>query len=102
MNSSIVIHGREGYTALIKSIVDGSVIDLSAATVYFEIPSVNLRARLPADPVETTSLRLTLERSEVEKLSTSPSEFAIIDETGLPVVIKSGTIQRNGYKGEPK
>lgn len=102
MDTNITIHGREGYSALIKSIVDGSVIDLSAATVYFEVPAAGLRLLLPADPIEATSLRLTLTRSDVEKLPTVPSQFALVDETGLPTVLKRGAIQRDGYKGEPK
>lgn len=99
---SITIHGREGYSALIKSVVEGVPVDLSAAIVYFEVPDAGLRFLLPVDTDETTSLRLTLERADVERIPTAPSPFAIIDETGLPKVIKAGMISRTGYKGEPK
>lgn len=102
MESTITIHGREGYTALIKSIVDEKIVDLSGATVYFEAPAAGIRMLLPADPEETTSLRLTLTRADVEKLPTVANNYAIIDETGLPVVIKRGSIMRDGYRGEPK
>lgn len=99
---SITIHGREGYSALIKSIVDGKPVDLSTAVVYFEVPDAGLRLLLPTDAVEQTALRLTLTRSHVERIPKTASMFAIIDETGLPKVIKSGTIVCTGYKGEPK
>lgn len=99
---SITIHGREGYSALIKSIVEGVPVDLSAAIVYFEVPDAGLRLRLPVDPEEATALRLTLSRADVERIPSKASLFAIVDETGLPKVIKSGLISRNGYKGEPK
>lgn len=99
---SITIHGREGYSALIKSIVDGASVDLSTAVVYFEVPDAGLRLLLPTDADEATALRLTLTRPEVERIPTVPSMFAIVDETGLPKVISSGMISRTGYKGEPK
>jgi len=102
MDSNITVHGREGYSALVKSIVDGQPVDLSAATVYFEVPSAGLRLLLPVDSDETTSLRLTLTREDVERLPIKDGLFAIIDETGLAKVIKQGTIVRTGYKGEPK
>lgn len=98
----ITIHGREGYSALIKSVVDGVPVDLSTAVVYFEVPDAGLRVLLPVDAEEAMALRLTLTRPEVERIPNVASLFAIIDETGLPKVIKSGSISRTGYKGEPK
>lgn len=102
MDKTITIHGREGYSALVKSIVDGVPVDLSVASIYFEVPGAKLRLLLPVDPIDATSLRLTLTRAQVETLPSAPSAFAIIDETGLPKVIERGTIVRDGYKGEPK
>ena len=99
---TISVHGREAYSALIKSVVGVTNIDIGDFIIYFECPIASIRKRLIPDLVDTTALRLILTRDEVALLSTVPSPFVFIDETtDLPKVIKSGLIHRYGYIGSP-
>jgi hypothetical protein len=97
----INIHGRSAYTSLITRITDGKQADLSASTIYFEVPLAKLRILCVPDAVDPLSLRVTLTRPQVESLSSSRSGYAIVDETNLPSVVASGSIARTGYIGAP-
>lgn len=97
----ISVHGRSAYTALITRQLNGTQTDLSASTIYFEVPDAHLRILCVPDAADPLSLRVTLTRAQVEALSPARSAFAIVDETNLPSVVQSGSIARTGYVGAP-
>lgn len=105
--SLIEVHGRGGlnipYTRYQKSPQGREEqIDISASTIYLEIPSIHLRKRLVANPSDPKGLVLKLIRTEVERLPKVASDFAVIDETGdVPNVEWEGKIIRTGYVGDP-
>ncbi len=106
--SLIQIHGRAGlkipYTRFRKTATNrDEQIDISQSIIYMEIPAINLRKRLVANPSDTKGLLLKLTRSEVEQLPTVTSEFAVVDETDIeaPDVEWIGKIVRIGYIGDP-
>lgn len=97
------IHGRSSYRMDLADLGVEQNVDLTADTIYIEIPSAHVRYLLPPDAQNSKTKDILIPRIIVEALSTSPEDFAIIDETvpNYPVVILSGTICRNGYIGLP-
>lgn len=102
----ISVHGREGLLlpyarfTLVNNIE--TQVDISANHVFFEVSTAHLRVPLVVNPADPLGLLILLERSDVEKLQTTPSPFIVVDESGeIPVVEWDGTIRRTGYKGDP-
>jgi hypothetical protein len=99
--TDITIHGRSAYTSLITRVTNGTQVDLSTSTIYFEVPEAKLRVLCLPDAIDPLSLRVTLTRPQVEMLSPARSVYAIVDETNLPSVVATGAIGRTGYTGAP-
>lgn len=105
--TTIKVHGREGlnipYTRYQKSATGRETqIDISGATIFFEVPSADIRVQLVANPSDPLGLIVRLTRAQVETLLTTASDFIVIDESGVvPNVEWSGKIQRIGYVGAP-
>ena len=78
-------------------------LDISASTIFLEIPAINFRTQLLVDPGDAKGLLIFMEREDVERLPTAPTPFAIVDETveDQPDVEWEGRIYRRGYKGAP-
>lgn len=104
-NSTVSVHGREALQLPYSrwSVVDQveTQINISASRLFIEIPTINIRRALVANPADPKGLLIFLSRVDVEKLPTSPVPFVIIDETVHPLVEWEGKIYRTGYKGEP-
>jgi hypothetical protein len=105
----ITVHGREGlsipYTRFTKSATGREAqVDISESTIWIEIPAARIRKQLVANPGDSKGLLILLTRTEVEKIPTKATDFAIIDETvpSIPDVEWEGKIQRTGYVGEPQ
>ena len=100
----ISVHGREGlnlpYTRFSKSSTGRETqVDISGSTIFFEVPAANIRVQLVANPGDALGLLIRLTRAQVVTLPTTPSDFAVIDETVTlyPDVEWEGKIQRVGY-----
>jgi hypothetical protein len=104
-NSTISVHGRAALRLPYSrwQLVNGvkTQVDISASTLYIEIPAVHLRVALVSNPSDVKGLLIRLTRSQVETLPTSPVPFVIIDETVDPDVEWEGRIYRTGYIGDP-
>jgi hypothetical protein len=104
--ADLSIHSRGSYRDAFK-ISDGNdgFENISALKLWFEVDGIPIREALVPDPEDNTTQWLTLERTQVETLTTSYLAYSIIDETNvaadLPVVLVSGQIKRHGYKGMP-
>lgn len=104
--TDISIHSRGSYRDAFK-ISDGTdgYDNIAALKLWFEVDGIPIREALVPDPTDPTVQWLTLERAQVETLTTSYLPYSIIDETNLaadlPVVLVSGQIKRHGYKGAP-
>jgi hypothetical protein len=104
--ADLSIHSRGSYRDAFK-ISDGAdgFEDISALTLFFEVDGIPIRELLDPDPLDRTTQWLTLERTQVETLTTSYLPYSIVDETDmaddLPIVLVSGQIKRHGYKGLP-
>lgn len=97
------IHGRGSYRADLQISTTLANVDLTGETIFLEIPSAGLRVLLPVDPNNPGSKLIAISRTVVESLPTSPSQYAVIDETDpvYPNVLLNGLISRNGYIGAP-
>jgi hypothetical protein len=104
-DSSIVVHGRGSLVIPYKVTSGGVQVDLSTYTLYFEVSGAGIREALVANPDDALGKLIVVNRTDVEKLKTVELNFAVIDETaggsGLPRVLWSGKISRNGYIGAP-
>ncbi len=103
----IEVHGRSGlnipYTRY-RKIDQGreEQVDISASTMFIEIPAIHLRKALVVNPDDAMGLIIRLTRTEVEGLPIVPCDFAVVDETPIvPDVELSGKIVRSGYIGDP-
>jgi hypothetical protein len=102
----ITVHGRAGlvipYTRW--STVNGveTQVDISAATMFVEIPGARLRKALVRDSNDVLGLKIVLTRTEVGNIPVKPNEMIVLDETGeVPLVDWDALIQRIGYKVAP-
>lgn len=104
-NSTISVHGREALVLPYSrwQMLNGvkTQVDISASTLFIEIPGVHLRVALQANPADSKGKLIHLTRVMVELLPASPVPFIIIDETVEPNVEWQGRIQRTGYIGDP-
>lgn len=98
-DGSIVVHWR-GSLDLRVSLRDasGAAILVSGRTYVFEIAGL---LRVPVLHLSTTQLQVLLTRAQVRLIGRTPREYALIDETGEPVVVLDGTISVRGYRDEP-
>jgi hypothetical protein len=104
--NTIEVHGRGSVVIPYKvRNPDGTQIDISSWTLFFEIDGVPIREQLTNDPQDPLGKLIKLERAQVETLSRSPLNFALVDETlasqGIFTVLWDGTIRYTGYRGSP-
>jgi hypothetical protein len=106
--NAISVHGREALSISYKRWglgEDGArqQLDISATSMFLEIPGGPIRRALIADTSDPKGLRIYLERSDVARIPTAPTPYIVVDETNpaQPVVELEGSVVRTGYKGEP-
>ena len=104
--NSIEVHGRGSVIIPYKvRSPDGEQLDISAWDLVFEVDGVPIREALSPDPQDPLGKLIKLERTQVETLSRSPLNFAVIDETLASqdtfTVLWDGTIRYTGYRGSP-
>lgn len=104
--NAITVHGRESlmlpYTRFSND-EPREQQDISAATMFIEIPGAGIRKQLVPNSADAKGLLILLTRAEVERIPTTPSAYILLDETDEdhPILELSGDITRTGYKGEP-
>jgi hypothetical protein len=101
-DTTITVHGRGSLVIEYKvKNAAGTQIDISGWTLFFEVKDSNIREALVSDPNDALGKRIVLERTQVELLNASDSQFSVIDETNagqdIYRVLWSGTIKRVGY-----
>lgn len=108
--TQITVHGRGSlvlpYRPTAKTADKGTIqIDISGRTLYFEVDGVPIRELMVPDPDDPKAQRIVLESNQIAILSKTPTRCIIRDETniaaGLPYVMWNGTINRDGYVGDP-
>lgn len=102
----ITVHGRAGliipYTRFTTVNNVETQVDISAATLFVEIPGARIRKALQVDPNDVKGLRIVLTRTEVGAIPIKPAEMIVVDETGeVPLVDWDALVQRIGYKASP-
>jgi hypothetical protein len=106
----ITVHGRGSlvlpYRPTVKTADKGTVqIDISGRTLYFEVDGAPIRELMVADPDDPKAQKIVLESNQIAILSKTPTRCIIRDETniaaGLPYVMWNGSINRDGYVGDP-
>jgi hypothetical protein len=102
----ITVHGRGSVIIDYKvQDADGAQIDISGWDIWFEVDGIPIREVLVPDTGDPLGQLIVLERDQVETLKTSPCKFAVIDESNRLAdifrVLWTGTINRDGYVGEP-
>lgn len=103
---TVAVHGREAldlpYTRW-SNAEPPVQIDISASTMFIEIPGANIRKALVPNPADPKGLRIFLTREEVAFIPTRPTPYVLIDETNddSPFIEMEAKIYRTGYTQEP-
>lgn len=97
----IVVHGREGLSLAVQfKLADGSLRDVSAAALFFEVDTL-LRVALGAG-ASNDKRTITVTREQIAQLAGGSHLFALIDETNpIPDVVWRGQIRVEGYTVQP-
>ena len=104
---TVSVHGREAldlpYTRWSND-EESVQIDISASTMFIEIPGANIRKQLITNPADPKGLKIFLTREEVAHIPIRPTPYVLIDETNedSPFIEMEAKIFRTGYTHEPE